>query len=29
MLRGGFVYTPTDPFATAMVVDGDTVAWVG
>ncbi|WUH94774.1 amidohydrolase family protein [Streptomyces sp. NBC_00433] len=29
MLRAGFVYTPSDPFATAMVVDGDTVAWVG
>lgn len=29
MLRGGFVYTPADPFATAIVIDGDTVAWVG
>ncbi|WP_073502390.1 amidohydrolase [Actinacidiphila paucisporea] len=29
MLRAGFVYTPSDPFATAIVVDGDTVAWVG
>ncbi|MGW5351136.1 amidohydrolase [Streptomyces sp. NPDC004031] len=29
MLRGGFVYSPADPFATAMVVEGDTVAWVG
>jgi hypothetical protein len=29
LLRGGFVYSPADPFATAMVVDGDTVAWVG
>ncbi|MBN6547412.1 amidohydrolase, partial [Actinacidiphila bryophytorum] len=24
-----FVYTPTDPFATAILLDGDTVAWVG
>ena len=29
LLRGGFVHSPADPFATAMVVDGDTVAWVG
>lgn len=29
LLRGGFVYTPTDPFATAILIDGDTVAWVG
>lgn len=29
LLRGGFVYSPADPFATAMVVQGDTVAWVG
>jgi predicted amidohydrolase YtcJ len=29
LLRGGFVYTPADPFATAMVIDGGTVAWVG
>jgi predicted amidohydrolase YtcJ len=29
LLRGGFVYSPADPFATAMVVDGGTVAWVG
>jgi predicted amidohydrolase YtcJ len=29
LLRNGFVYSPTDPFATAMVVDGDTVAWIG
>jgi predicted amidohydrolase YtcJ len=29
LLRGGAVYSPADPFATAMVVDGDTVAWVG
>jgi hypothetical protein len=29
LLRAGFVYSPADPFATAMVVDGDTIAWVG
>ena len=29
LLRGGRVYSPADPFATAMVVDGDRVAWVG
>jgi predicted amidohydrolase YtcJ len=29
LLRGGTVHTPADPFATAMLVDGDTVAWVG
>jgi predicted amidohydrolase YtcJ len=29
LLRGGTVYSPADPFATAMVVDGDTVAWIG
>jgi predicted amidohydrolase YtcJ len=29
LLRGGAVYSPADPFATAMVVAGGTVAWVG
>jgi len=29
LLRGGTVHSPTDPFATAMLVDGDSVAWVG
>lgn len=29
LYRGGSVYTPADPFATALVVDGDRVAWVG
>ncbi|WP_130799892.1 amidohydrolase [Streptomyces otsuchiensis] len=29
LLRGGTVYSPADPFATAMVVEGDRVAWVG
>ncbi|GHF38058.1 amidohydrolase [Streptomyces mashuensis] len=29
LLRGGTVHSPADPFATAMVVQGDSVAWVG
>ncbi|PPK94709.1 hypothetical protein CLV92_107212 [Kineococcus xinjiangensis] len=29
LYRGGSVYSPADPFATAMLVDGDRVAWVG
>lgn len=29
LYRGGSVYSPADPFATAMLVSGDTVAWVG
>lgn len=29
LLRGGNVYSPADPFATAMVVQGETVAWIG
>ncbi|AEW97762.1 MULTISPECIES: amidohydrolase [Streptomycetaceae] len=29
LLRGGTVYSPADPFATAMVVEGGTVAWIG
>lgn len=29
LLRGGTVHSPADPFATAMVVEGGTVAWVG
>lgn len=29
MYRNGSVYSTADPFATAMLVDGDTVAWVG
>src|SRR5215203_2085798 len=29
LLRGGEVYSPADPFATAMVVEGDSIAWVG
>jgi predicted amidohydrolase YtcJ len=29
LLRGGFVYSPADPFATAMLVHGPQIAWVG
>lgn len=29
LYRNGSVYSAADPFATAMLVDGDTVAWVG
>ncbi|MCK1798929.1 amidohydrolase [Streptomyces sp. XM4193] len=29
LLRGGEVHSPADPFATAMVVRGDRIAWVG
>jgi predicted amidohydrolase YtcJ len=29
LLRNGAIYTPADPFATAMVVENGTVAWVG
>jgi predicted amidohydrolase YtcJ len=29
LLRGGTVYSPADPFATAMVVDGSAIAWIG
>ena len=29
LYRGGFVYSPADPFANAMVVDGGTIAWIG
>jgi predicted amidohydrolase YtcJ len=29
LLMGGNVHSPADPFATAMLVEGDTVAWVG
>ena len=31
LYRGGFVYTPNDPFANAMVVDDatGTIAWIG
>ncbi|KDA42513.1 amidohydrolase [Frankia sp. BMG5.23] len=29
LYRGGRIHTPADPFATAMLTDGDTIAWVG
>ncbi len=29
LLLGGRVYSPVDPFATALLVEDDTVAWVG
>lgn len=29
LYRGGHVHSPVDPFATALVVDGEAVAWVG
>lgn len=29
LLRNGAIYSRSDPFATAMVVEGDTVAWIG
>lgn len=29
LLRGGHVHSPAAPYATAMVTQGDTVAWVG
>ncbi|MDT3397638.1 amidohydrolase family protein [Streptomyces sp. B1866] len=29
LLRGGTVHSPADPRATALLVQGDTVAWVG
>lgn len=29
MYRNGSIYSPADPFATAMLVEGGTVAWIG
>lgn len=29
LLRNGNIYSPADPFATAMVVENGTVAWIG
>lgn len=29
LYRNGSVYSAADPFATSMLVDGDTVAWIG
>lgn len=29
LLHGGVIYSPQHPFSTAMLIDGDTVAWIG
>ena len=29
LLHGGTIYSPVSPFATAMLVDGDHIAWLG
>jgi predicted amidohydrolase YtcJ len=29
LYRGGAVYSPADPFSTALVTDGDTLVWIG
>lgn len=29
LLVGGIIHSPTDPFASAMLVDGGTIAWIG
>jgi predicted amidohydrolase YtcJ len=29
LYRGGAVHSPSEPFATALLVDGDTVGWIG
>jgi predicted amidohydrolase YtcJ len=29
LLYGGTIYSPVSPFATAMLVEGDTIAWLG
>ena len=29
LLYGGTIYSPVSPFATSMLVDGDTIAWLG
>jgi predicted amidohydrolase YtcJ len=29
LLRNGAIYSPDEPFATAMIVAGDTIAWIG
>ena len=29
LLHGGTIYSPVSPFATAMLVEGDTIAWLG
>lgn len=29
LLQGGLIYSPAHPFSTAMLIDGDTIAWIG
>lgn len=29
LLLGGSIYSPSEPFATAMLIDGDAIAWIG
>lgn len=29
LLHGGVIYSPAHPFSTAMLIDGDTIAWIG
>ncbi|WP_421015507.1 amidohydrolase family protein, partial [Glutamicibacter creatinolyticus] len=29
LYRNGSIYSSADPFATAMMIDGNTVAWIG
>lgn len=29
LLLGGVVYAPSAPFSTALMIDGDTIAWIG
>jgi predicted amidohydrolase YtcJ len=29
LLHGGVIYAPAHPFSTAMLIDGDTIAWIG
>lgn len=29
LLHGGIIYSPSQPFSTAMLLDGDTIAWIG
>ena len=29
LLVGGVVYAPSSPFASALMIDGDTIAWIG
>lgn len=29
LLLGGTIYSPVSPFAAAMLVEGDTIAWLG